>query len=157
MRDNLRCKTMIKRKTIRTHRRRGAALVETAMVLPIFLSVTLGIIEFGRAMMVSQLVTNAAREGARIGSLDGATNSEIEAEIRSFLQGSANVGSGDVSIEISITPASGNPDPGNDVSLANVRDEINVVVSVPFNSVSFIDGNYLAGKNITGSATMRHE
>lgn len=146
-----------KHKTIATNRRRGAALVEMALVLPIFLTVTLGIIEFGRAMMVSQLVTNAAREGARIGSLDGSTNSEIEEEIRNFLQGSANVATGDVSVTISITPATGNPDPANNVSLANVRDEINVTVSVPFNSVSFIDGNFLDGKNITGSATMRHE
>ncbi|MEX1232968.1 MAG: TadE/TadG family type IV pilus assembly protein [Planctomycetaceae bacterium] len=148
---------MIKQTTANTHRRRGAALVEMALVLPVFVTVTLGIIEFGRAMMVSQLVTNAAREGARLGSLDGTTNPEIEAEIRSFLQGSANVGSGDVSIAITVTPAAGNPDPGNNVSNANVRDEVNIVVSIPFNAVSFIDGNYLAGKNITGSATMRHE
>ena len=148
---------MIKRKTTNRNRRRGAALVEMALVLPVFVAVTLGIIEFGRAMMVSQLVTNAAREGARLGSFDGTTNAEVEEEIRSFLQGSANVGSGEVSIAITITPATGNPDPANDVSQANVRDEVNVTVSIPFGSVSFIDGNYLAGKNITGSATMRHE
>ena len=148
---------MIKRTTTHMHRRRGAALVEMALVLPIFVSVTLGIIEFGRAMMVSQLVTNAAREGARLGSLDGTTNSEIEADIRSFLQGSANVAGGSVSVTITITPATGNPDPANNVSLANVRDEVNVAVAIPFNAVSFIDGNYLDGKNITGSATMRHE
>ena len=43
-----------------TKHRRGAALVETAMVLPMFFLVVLCIVEFGRAMMVSQLVTTAA-------------------------------------------------------------------------------------------------
>jgi len=46
------------------HRRRGAAAVEMALVLPIFFTVVLGIIEFGRAMMVSQLMATSAREGA---------------------------------------------------------------------------------------------
>ena len=46
--------------------RRGTAMVEMALVLPIFLMLVLGIIEFGRAMMIANLVTNAAREGARV-------------------------------------------------------------------------------------------
>ena len=45
--------------------RRGAAVVEMALVLPIFFMVVLGIIEFGRAFMIGQLVTNAAREAVR--------------------------------------------------------------------------------------------
>ena len=51
----------------RRHDRRGAALVEMALVLPIFFGVVLGIVEFGRAMMVSQMVTNAAREATSTG------------------------------------------------------------------------------------------
>ena len=137
--------------------RDGAALVELALVLPIFVMLALGIIEFGRALMVSQLVTNAAREGVRLASLDGTTNSEVEETIRNFLTGSANVPTGDVAITISITPATGNPNPSNQVADANVRDQINVQVGIPFNSVSFTGGNYLTGKTIIGSATMRHE
>ncbi len=137
--------------------RNGAALVELAMVLPIFVMLALGIIEFGRALMVSQLVTNAAREGVRLASLDGTTNSEVEQTIRTFLTGSANVGATDVAITISITPAAGNPNPSNQVANANVRDQINVQVGVPFNKVSFTGGNYLTGKTIVGNATMRHE
>ena len=38
---------------------RGAAAVEMALVMPIFVSVVMGIIEFGRGMMVGQIVTNA--------------------------------------------------------------------------------------------------
>ncbi len=75
-------------------RRRGAALVEMAFVLPVFMMVTLGIVEFGRAMMVGQLVTNAAREGARLGIIDGNTNNDVIATVQNLLQQTANISSG---------------------------------------------------------------
>jgi Flp pilus assembly protein TadG len=37
-------------------------MVEMALVLPIFFTVLLGIVEFGRAMMIGQLITNSARD-----------------------------------------------------------------------------------------------
>jgi Flp pilus assembly protein TadG len=45
--------------------RRGAATVETALVLPIVLLFLFGIFEYGRYFMTMQLLNNAAREGAR--------------------------------------------------------------------------------------------
>ena len=45
--------------------RRGATVVETAFVLLIPLTLTLAIYDYGRYFMLSQLVNNAAREGAR--------------------------------------------------------------------------------------------
>ena len=45
--------------------RRGATVVETACVLLIALTLTFAIYEYGRYFMLSQLVNNAAREGAR--------------------------------------------------------------------------------------------
>src|SRR5208283_5155435 len=53
---------------VRTHEfsdRRGVAAVETAFVLSIALTLTLAIYDYGRYFMLSQLVNNAAREGAR--------------------------------------------------------------------------------------------
>lgn len=47
------------------HTRRGAAAVEMALVLPLFLLVIFGIVEIGRAFMVEHLLANAARVGAR--------------------------------------------------------------------------------------------
>jgi hypothetical protein len=52
-------------KCLRTKRpRRGASVVEAAMVLPIVLLFLMGILEYGRYMMMMQVLTNAAREGA---------------------------------------------------------------------------------------------
>ena len=45
---------------------RGAALLETAVTLPIVLMICVGVFEFGRAYQTWQLLTNAAREGARV-------------------------------------------------------------------------------------------
>lgn len=138
-------------------RRRGAALVEVALVLPIFIMVTLGIIEFGRAMMVSQLVTNAAREGAREAIIDGSTNTKVRTSITNFLTQSVNVSADQVVITITVTPAVGNPDPGNEVGNADVGDLVQVRVEVPFDEVSFTRAKYLGGKNLVGIAAMRHE
>jgi Flp pilus assembly protein TadG len=55
----------MKARTHRFARRRGVALVETAIVLVVALTLTLAIFEYARYFMLSELVNNAAREGAR--------------------------------------------------------------------------------------------
>jgi Flp pilus assembly protein TadG len=53
----------------RKRRERGQSLVETAVVLPILLLLLAAIIDFGRAFDAYIILTNAAREGARFGSV----------------------------------------------------------------------------------------
>ena len=53
------------RRTYRGGPARGQTLVETALVLPLFLMVVLGIIVMGIGLFYQQQVTNAAREAAR--------------------------------------------------------------------------------------------
>ena len=141
----------------RRESRRGAALVEMALVLPIFVAVTLGVVEFGRAMMVGNLVTNAAREGARLAIIDGSTNSQVEQAIEDFLETAVGVAAGDVSVTIDVQPYPGNPDPGDQVASCSPRDLVVVDVQVPYNKVSYIKPQFLDGKLLKGSASMRHE
>lgn len=47
----------------------GAAMVEFAIVLPILILFLLGIIDFGRAFFLYNNLTNAVREGARLGAV----------------------------------------------------------------------------------------
>jgi hypothetical protein len=53
----------------RTRRERGQALVEFAFIVPIFLILLLGIVDFGWALKSWITVTNATREGARMGAV----------------------------------------------------------------------------------------
>ncbi|MBV8344092.1 MAG: pilus assembly protein [Candidatus Eremiobacteraeota bacterium] len=47
------------------HGERGSTLAETAIVMGVLLALTLGIMDFGRALYTYSFVANAAREGAR--------------------------------------------------------------------------------------------
>jgi hypothetical protein len=56
-------------------REHGQTLVETALVLPLFLMVLVGIIALGIGVFYQQQVTNAAREAARFAAIHSATAS----------------------------------------------------------------------------------
>lgn len=47
--------------------RRGSSLVEMALTLPIVLMMLFGTLDLGRAVYAQNVITNAAREGARYG------------------------------------------------------------------------------------------
>ncbi len=49
------------------NRQRGMAAVEFALILPIFMALLFGIVEFGSAFYKQQIITSAAREAARAG------------------------------------------------------------------------------------------
>lgn len=63
-------------------RKRGQAMVEFALVLPILLIILLGIMEFGLVFHEYLVVTHAAREGARVAVLGG-TDAEILSTVTS--------------------------------------------------------------------------
>jgi Flp pilus assembly protein TadG len=52
--------------------RRGAAMVEAAIILPVFLVLTLGMIDLGIAVFQNNAICEASRQGARIASVHGA-------------------------------------------------------------------------------------
>ncbi len=133
--------------------RSGAALVEMAMVLPIFVVLLLGLVEFGRAIMVGQMVTNAAREGCRQAILDGSTNTAVDTFVKDFLQTSANVSRSDVTVNISIA----NPVAAGQLSLATSRDLVTVAVSIPFTRVSYLPPSFLGAASLSAASAMRHE
>ena len=60
---------MIRRRLARYASDRGAELIEMAIVLPILLFIFAGIIDFGFMFQRYEVLTNAAREGARMGTL----------------------------------------------------------------------------------------
>jgi Flp pilus assembly protein TadG len=71
---------------------RGAVAAEFAILLPLLLIILFGIMEFGMIMYGREIVTNAAREGARAGIVQGPpkrTGGEIIAIANNYLTGTA--------------------------------------------------------------------
>ena len=64
---------------------RGAALIEMAMTLPLLLLLTMAAVEFGRAYQHWQVLTNAAREGARIAVLPGITDTVVKNRVTTYM------------------------------------------------------------------------
>ena len=64
---------------------RGQSLVEFAIALPVLLAVVIGIFEFGMAWNQRQVITNAAREGARVAVLGNKTGTDVENAVTNYL------------------------------------------------------------------------
>jgi Flp pilus assembly protein TadG len=65
---------------------KGAALLEAAVTIPILLLISVGIFEFGRAYQTWQILTNAAREGARISVVPDPTPGLAEDRVREYMK-----------------------------------------------------------------------
>ncbi len=138
-------------------KRCGAVLVEAAVVLPILLMLVLGIVEFGRGMMVVQLLTNGAREGARRAVLDGSTNNTVENHVKLLLSNSIGCSAGDLNVAVTLTPDPANSTTGNEVANAQTGDLVEVEVTVDYDKVGYVAGSFLSGRTLRARTTMRHE
>ena len=85
----------------------GQALVEIAIALPILLALLVGIFEFARAYNVQQIITSAAREGAREGVLPTATAALVDSVVDARLA-SANITTATVTLS-GVSVATGSP------------------------------------------------
>ena len=65
---------------------KGAALHEAAITVPIILLISVGIFEFGRAYQTWQVLTNAAREGARMAVISGSTDTDVATRVRNYMK-----------------------------------------------------------------------
>ncbi len=67
--------------------RGGQSLIEFAVLLPILLMVIFGITEFGRAIMVKNVLHTAAREGARLAAVSSVGDSlSVKARVAQVLE-----------------------------------------------------------------------
>jgi Flp pilus assembly protein TadG len=94
----MRVKTMTRIKS-----ERGAALLEAAITLPMLLLVAVGIFEFGRAYQTWQILTNAAREGARIAVLPDPTSGIVETRVREYMAAGQLSGADTATVDVNRT------------------------------------------------------
>ncbi|MCO5201306.1 MAG: pilus assembly protein [Chloroflexi bacterium] len=132
----------------------GQSLVEFTMILPIFLVLMFGLVDFGRAFYTWMLVTNAAREGARVAAVQG-NSSSIDARIYDSF--------------CSSFPSDCSLEPGKlTISKANVQGVRGSAVSIdlaydfefvtPLGGIlQMLGGNNLASPTISAHSSMRLE
>lgn len=77
-------------RTLTARRRGGQAMVELALVLPVFILLFAGMLECGLFFNAYLNVSFAAKEGARIAALDtNTTDQTVEAVVKGFLPSTA--------------------------------------------------------------------
>ena len=129
------------------HRRRGErgqAIVEFALLLPILIVLVMGVLDMARAYSVLQVVTNAAREGARQGILPDSTDALVATTVDTFLTAAGQTGCTTTGVNIG--------------SAASAGDSTAVTVSCDFTALT---GTLIPGWEgtfaLAQTATMRHE
>lgn len=140
--------------TRRVNDQRGAALLETAITIPLVLLVTVSIFEFGRAYQTWQVLTNAAREGARVAILADTTDAQVTNTVRAYMEGGQlpEAGAATVSIERSV------PFGANTASRVTVSYPFTFVVLSPV--IRLVQSSSTAGQGtttMTSAALMRNE
>lgn len=132
-------------------RRWGGAVLEFALVLPLLISLLLGMLEFGRAFMVATAMTTAAREGARAGCVVNGSNTQVLSAVSTALA-NQNINTAHLSTTVKVNGVVAN------ASTASTGNSISVTVIIPYNDVSWVGlGKFLGNKNLTAYAVMRRE
>ena len=122
---------------------KGQALVEFTLLVPIFLLLLFAIVDFGMGFYSWITVTNAAREGARLGVVL-ATEQQIEDRVYQ----AADLPNESTQMTVTVTNAQGQPGESVVVKVDYDYDLITPLAGI----VSFVSGNVL-GPTLTFSST----
>lgn len=132
----------------------GQSLVEFTMVLPIFLILLFGLVDFGRAFYTWLVVTNAAREGARAAAIQ-ATAETVDARIYSSFCGNypSDCTLDPGKLTIAKTNIQGTRGTATTINLAYDFEFVTPIGSM----LKIIGGGDLAAPTITAHSSMRLE
>lgn len=122
--------------------RRGAVTVEFALMLPVAMMITLGLVEFSRVNMIRNTAQNAAYEGARQAIIPGGTAASAKAKADSIL---AIVRTKNATV--SISPA----------TITNSTPKITVTISIPLGDNMWITPKYVTNTTMVKKCTLTRE
>lgn len=129
------------------NRRAGISLVEVAITVPLLMLVLFGLLEYGWAFLRAQDIQNAARHGARLGVVNGATAAEVTAGVDQLMLDAGLESSG---YTITLTPA----DPA---SLAPGQ-LLTVEVTVDYDNIDLVDAPFIpVPSRLRGETSMARE
>ncbi len=147
--------------------RRGTSLVETAIVLPVFFFFLLAIIEFGHAQLVNNMLNNACRTAARIGSVEGTTSQNVVDRVNEKM--SPVIAAEDMTVfvnDASVFDSGGSPPsdgvgieelPSVELSDAEPRQMFVVRARLNYNDIALVPMSFMDGVVLNSQAFMRHE
>ena len=137
---------------------RGQALLETALTLPLLLLVSVGIFEFGRAYQTWQVLTNAAREGARLAVLPNPVAGAVTARVQSYLTAGrlSNAAGATIVVNPNATVSIGGGATAS-ASLVTVNYPFQFIVLQPVARLLVRGSTMGAPITLTASAEMRNE
>ena len=136
---------------------RGQAMIETALTLPLLLLLSVSVFEFGRAFQYWQILTNAAREGARVAVLPGTDSDAVTERVAAYIEGGQLVNAGSATVTVVSD---------DEISIgASTASASTVTVSYPFEFIvlqpvmQLVTPGSEVGEplTMTVSATMRNE
>jgi Flp pilus assembly protein TadG len=132
---------------------RGTELVEFALALPILLLVIAGIIDLGLLFKDYEVLTNAAREGARVAALPGWVESDVVARVNAYLAAGGFQGTAITTVSaVTLTTGAGKT---IDAVRVDVSSPHSYFILGPF--VQLVNGTDLGNTTLRAVATMRVE
>ena len=149
-------------------RRRAAAAVEFAVVVPLLLMFLLGIVEYGRLLMAAQITTNGSREGARYAVQADVTPDEVSAYTRTYLAQAGIPASAIASVATESQVSSNDPGytaqnqgwvAATNLSGLKAGTAVRVRVVLNFDQASWLPTTVFVsrGSQLTGTTVMRKE
>lgn len=102
---------------MRRKNERGASMVEFAIILPLLMLILIGIIDMGRLLLAQAMVTNAAREGARMAALRY-TGADLQTRVTQSLPGIDTLAGGHTAVVNLACPAAAGPTANATVTVA---------------------------------------
>ena len=136
---------------------RGVAMIEAAITMPLLLFVCVGIIEFGRLYQTWQVMTNAAREGARVAVLPSTVSGAVDSRVRQYLQMGGLNSDSSVGVNTTAVPVSLGTGGTASGSRVTVTYPFTFMVLQPIARLVVSGATVGAPITISTSATMRNE
>ncbi len=135
--------------------RRGAAIVEFAVVSPLLFLLVMGAIDVGQYVNVSQTVSDASREGARLAAQNEMTSSSsVESVILEYLEDSfPNISDTALSAATSITVTNSAGTPITDLTTISAGSSVSVQVDLEFDTVRWMQSVHLGNNRALSTTT----
>jgi Flp pilus assembly protein TadG len=112
----------------------GVAAVELAVVSPLILALLVGLLTYGRVVQVTQIICNAAREGARKASTGVNSYSDVQTTVSNYLTNAGVTNQTGLTVNV-YDVTQGNSGPQFNPSNAAWLDQLQVTVTLPFTNV----------------------